>query len=170
MIESLVTACLHLVNATPSRWYTRRQATVETATFGSEFVAAIIATDQIIDLRYTFEFPSDPKAICLVTTNLWLTVQVSLSKKSTLVSYHRVREAIAAGYLQFNWKDGKSNPVDILSKHWEFTSIWPLLKPLLFWKGDTHELNDKTKGSDRIPAKRAGSITNPNGQRMNQQP
>ena len=35
-----VTACLHLVNATPSHWHTKRQATVETATFGSEFVAA----------------------------------------------------------------------------------------------------------------------------------
>ena len=27
-----VTACLHLVNATPSPWHTKRQATVETAT------------------------------------------------------------------------------------------------------------------------------------------
>ena len=48
-----VTACLHLVNATPSDCHTKRQAKVETATFGSEFVAARIATDQIIDLRYT---------------------------------------------------------------------------------------------------------------------
>ena len=46
-----VTACLHLVNATPSHCHTKRQATVGTATFGSEFVAARIATDQIIDLR-----------------------------------------------------------------------------------------------------------------------
>ena len=37
-----VTACLHIVNATPSHWYTKRQATVETATYGSEFVAARI--------------------------------------------------------------------------------------------------------------------------------
>ena len=79
----------------------------------------------------------------------------TLSKKSTLASYHRVREAIAAGYLQFNWKDGKSNPADILSKHWEFSSIWLLLKPLRFWKGDTHELTTKTKGSDRISAKKS---------------
>ena len=78
----------------------------------------------------------------------------TLSKKSTLASYHRVREAIAAGYLQFNWKDGKSNPADILSKHWEFANIWPLLKPLLFWKRDTDEHNAKTKGSDRIPTKK----------------
>ena len=80
----------------------------------------------------------------------------TLSKKSTfLASYDRVREVIAAGYLQFNWKDGKSNPADILSKHWEFANIWPLLKPLLFWKGDTDELNAKTKRSDRIPAKKS---------------
>ena len=70
----------------------------------------------------------------------------TLSKKSTLASYHRVREAIASGYLQFNWEDGKSNPADILSENWEFASIWHLLKPLLFWKGDTHELTAKTKG------------------------
>ena len=41
----------------------------------------------------------------------------TLSKKSTLASDHRVRQVIAAGYLQFNWKDGKSNPTDILSIH-----------------------------------------------------
>ena len=46
-----VTAYLHLVNTTPSHWHTKRQATAETATFGSEFVAARIAKDQIIDLR-----------------------------------------------------------------------------------------------------------------------
>ena len=76
----------------------------------------------------------------------------TLSKKSTLAAYHRVREAIAAGYVQFNWKDVKSNPADILSKHWKFASIWRLLKALLFWKGDTSELTAKTKGSDRITA------------------
>ena len=35
-----VSACLHLVNATPSDWHTKRHAKVETATFSSEFVAA----------------------------------------------------------------------------------------------------------------------------------
>ena len=35
------TACLHLVNAAPSHWHTKRQATViETANFHSEFVAS----------------------------------------------------------------------------------------------------------------------------------
>ena len=136
-----VTACLHIVNATPSHWYTKRQATVETATYGSEFVAARIATDQIIDLRYTLMYLGVPvrSKSYMFGDNKSVVDSASipastLSKKSTLASYHRVREAIAAGYLQFNWKDGKSNPADILSKHWEFANIWPLLKPLLFWK------------------------------------
>ena len=135
--------------------------TVETATFGSGFVATRIATDQIIDLRYTLMCIGVPirSKSYMFGDNKSVTDSASiptstLSKKSTLASYHRVREAIAAGYLQLNWKDGKSDPADILSKHWEFSSIWPLLKPLLFWKGDTYELTAKTKGSDRISAKK----------------
>ena len=46
-----ITACLNIVNATPSHWHTKRQSRVETETFGSEFVAARNARDQIIDLR-----------------------------------------------------------------------------------------------------------------------
>jgi len=44
------TGILHLVNGTPVDWYSKKQATVETAMYGSEFVAARIATDQVIDL------------------------------------------------------------------------------------------------------------------------
>ena len=51
-----VTGILHLVNQTPIDWYSKRQATVKTATYGSEFVAARIATDQIIDLRMTLRY------------------------------------------------------------------------------------------------------------------
>ena len=35
-----VTGILHLVNKTPIEWYSKKQGTVETTTFGSEFVAA----------------------------------------------------------------------------------------------------------------------------------
>ncbi|KAL7562898.1 hypothetical protein ACA910_000271 [Epithemia clementina (nom. ined.)] len=36
----VATAVLHFVNMTPIEWYSKRWATVETATYGSEFVAA----------------------------------------------------------------------------------------------------------------------------------
>ena len=49
------TGILHLVNQTPVDWFSKKQATVETATYGSEFVAARQATEQVIDLCYTLK-------------------------------------------------------------------------------------------------------------------
>jgi hypothetical protein len=46
-----VTVSLHLVNKTPIDWYSKKQATVETATYGSEFVAARVCIEQIIEIR-----------------------------------------------------------------------------------------------------------------------
>ena len=76
------------------------------------------------------------------------------SKRHHLVSYHRVKEAIAAKYISFHWKDGKSNPADILSKHWEFATVWPMLKPILFWRDKN---TTQMKGSDRIPSTTPGA-------------
>ena len=45
-----VTAALHFLNQTPIDACTKRQSSVETATYGSEFVAARTAVDQIIDI------------------------------------------------------------------------------------------------------------------------
>ena len=76
------------------------------------------------------------------------------SKRHHLISYHRVREVIPAIFISFHWKDGKSNPADILSKHWEFATVWPMLKPILFWRGETAT---QLKGSDRIPSTTPGA-------------
>ncbi len=48
-----VTGILHLANKTLIDWYSKKQATVKTATYGSEFIAACICVDQSIDLRNT---------------------------------------------------------------------------------------------------------------------
>ena len=48
-----VTAVLHFLNQTPTDAYTKRQSTVESATYGSEFGAARTAVDQIIDICTT---------------------------------------------------------------------------------------------------------------------
>ena len=77
----------------------------------------------------------------------------TISKRHHLASYHRVREAIAAKFISFHWKDGKSNPADILSKHWEFATVWPMLNPILSWRGKTAT---QVKRSDRIPSTTPG--------------
>ena len=142
----------------------QRQSTVETATFGSEFVAARIATDQIIDLRYTLMYlgvPVRSKSYMFGDTKSVVDnasqPTSTLSKKSTLASYHRVTEAIAAGYLQFNWKDGKLKPADILSKHWEFAKVWPLQKSQLSCGRVTHMSSlPRQRGATEFQPKRGG--------------
>ena len=55
-----LTGCLHFVNITPVDWYSKKQATVETATYGSEFVAAKTATEQIMAARQTLRHLGAP--------------------------------------------------------------------------------------------------------------
>jgi hypothetical protein len=55
-----ITAILHFLNQTLMDWYSKKQATVETATFGSEFIAARTTIDQIVDLRTTLRYLGIP--------------------------------------------------------------------------------------------------------------
>ena len=145
-----VTGILHFVNQTPFEWYSKKQATVETATYGSEFVAARIATEQIIAnrqfLRYlgvplhekTYMF-GDNKSVVDSSSK----PHAVLHKRHTALSFHRVREAIASKVIVFHHINGDINPADILSKHWGYQQIWPMLQALLFWQGDTMDLFEK---------------------------
>ena len=70
-----------------------------------------------------------------------------LGKRHNILSYHRTREAIAAGVVRFHWLKGSANPADVLSKHWDYASVWSQLRPLLYWDGDTADIEvfDATK-------------------------
>ena len=68
-----ITACLHMVNATPSHWHTNRQSTVE-----MELLAMILWQPELLQIKSLtsgtlsciLESQSDPKGTCLVITNL----------------------------------------------------------------------------------------------------
>jgi hypothetical protein len=51
---------IHLVNQTPLHWFAKKQKTVETATYGPEFMVARQASEQIMDLRYTLRMMGIP--------------------------------------------------------------------------------------------------------------
>ena len=51
-----VSGVLHFLNQTPIDWFTKKQATVESATYGSEFAAAKSAIQQIAALRITLQY------------------------------------------------------------------------------------------------------------------
>ena len=55
-----VTGILHLLNQTPIDWCAKKQATVETATYGSEFVAGRTCIEQAIDLRTSLRYLGVP--------------------------------------------------------------------------------------------------------------
>jgi hypothetical protein len=149
-----VSGILHLVNSTPTDWYCKLQNSVETATYGSEFVAARLATEQIMDLRYTLRSlgaPLDGKAYMFGDNESVITSSTiphsSLNKRHNALSYHRVREAIASDVLWFFHISGKMNPADVLTKFCGHSVFWPLIKPYLFWRGPTSKFPFETTGS-----------------------
>jgi hypothetical protein len=65
-----------------------------------------------------------------------------LRKRHTILSFHRVREAVTAGIVGFFHVPGTNNPADVLTKHWAYSQVWRVLRPILFWKGDTADIPD----------------------------
>ena len=124
---NLVTRRLHsgiliLLQNAPILWYSRRQNTVETSSFGSEFVAMRIAKEMIVAIRYKlrmFGVPVVGPASLLcdnrgVVKNTSLPASV-LSKRHNAINYHAVREAAAAGILRVGKEDTATNIADLFT-------------------------------------------------------
>ena len=145
-----VTAVLHFLNKFPVDWYSKKQATVETATHGSEYVSARTCVDQIVDLRTTLRHLGVPvRDVSYVlgdnesVVNSSIQPRSKLRKRHNALSCHRAREAIASGRVVLTCLPGKCNPADVLSKHWARQAIWPTLKPVLFFHGDAASLTQE---------------------------
>ena len=148
-----VAGILQFLNRTPIDWYSKKQATVESAAYGSGFVAARTATDKTLDLVYTLRYLGvrvrprvhmfgDNESV----VNSASIPQSKLHKRHTTLSYHRVREDIASGLIQFHVIPGESNPAYIVSNHWGYAKVWQPLRPLLFWAR-----TEKAKSDDKPP-------------------
>ena len=61
---------------------------------------------------------------------------------SQYLVFHKTRNAIAASIVCFHHVAGNKNSADVVSKHWAFQSVKPLLRPLLFWEGDTAKIKE----------------------------
>jgi hypothetical protein len=155
------TGIIEYLNQTPIDWFTKRQNQVETATYGSEFMAARQAVERIIDLRYmlwSFGVPLDGPAWMFGDNKLVVTSSTiphsSLGKRWNALSYHRVREAIAGGWLRFEHIPGDQNPADILTKSLAWAVSRYYVEPMLLWKGDTHDIPSGSLNTE-------GSVTGP---------
>ena len=142
-----VTGVLHFLNQTPIDWFTKKQETVETATYGSEFAAARTAIQQIAALRQALQYLGVPirESSYLFGDNESVVKSGSiphsqLSKRHHALAYHYTREAVASKMVSFHHIDGDMNPADVLSKHWGHSQVYSMLRPMLFYKGDTADL------------------------------
>ena len=98
------TGIIIFVNNSPIIWYSKRQKTVESSSFGSEFIVLRISTEMIEGLRYKirmFGVPIDgPTDVFFdnqsVVTNVSIPSSV-LNNKHNAICYHKVREAHTAG-------------------------------------------------------------------------
>jgi hypothetical protein len=125
---SLVTRRSHtgiviFLNSAPIIWYSKKQNTVESSTFGSKFVALCTAVELIIALRYKLRMFGVPligpaNVFCdnqSVVHNA-TTPESTLSKKHNAICYHRVREAAAAQIIRVAKEDSATNLADALTK------------------------------------------------------
>ena len=62
--------------------------------------------------------------------------QSTLKKRHNALAYHRVRSAIAAGFLYFCHIDGTDNIADVMTKFLPFAVFWPHIQPILFCRGE----------------------------------
>jgi hypothetical protein len=133
-----VTRCSHTdiiiyVQNAPILWYSKRQNTVEAATFGSEMVALRIWKELIVAIHYKLrmfgvEVDGPANVFCDnrgVVKNESIP-ESTLMKKHNAINYHAVREAVAAGILRVGKEDGETNLADLLTKvvtsqkRWDF--------------------------------------------------
>ena len=113
---------LYVQNA-PIIWFSKRQNTVESSSFGSEFVALQTAKDMIVALRYKlcmFGVPFNGPANVFCDNNGVVkntTIPESmLAKKHNAINYHAIRKAVAARILRVGKEDGMTNLADLFTK------------------------------------------------------
>jgi hypothetical protein len=118
------TGIIIYVQNAPILWYSKRQNTVEVATFDSEMVALWICKELIVAIHYKLrmfgvEIDGPANVFCDnhgVVKNVSIPPESTLMKKHNAIIYHAVREVVAAGIFRVGKEDGETNLPYLLMK------------------------------------------------------
>ena len=133
------TGIIIFINSAPILWYSKRQNTVETSTFGSEFIALRIATEMNEALRYKLRMFGVPlerasRIFCdnesVVKSSSY--PETTLKKKHCSIAFHRVREAVGAGKQIIFHENSESNLADLLTKVMNKIKRQKLIRAILY--------------------------------------
>jgi hypothetical protein len=113
------------VNSAPVKWHSKRQQTVETSAFSSEFIAMKHCIEDIEHLRFKlrmFGIPirnNEPTYVLCdnegVVKNA-STVESTLNKKHSAIAYHFTRWNVAAKVISVAWISTTENIADAMTK------------------------------------------------------
>ena len=117
------TGFIIMLNSAPIYWYSKKQGSCETSSFGSEFIAMKTCCEYVRGLRYklrmmgievgapTFIF-GDNQSVLANTTK----PHSSLKKKSCSIAFHFVREGVAKDEWRTTYLNTNLNPSDMCTK------------------------------------------------------
>jgi len=118
-----MTGIIVFLNGATVKWYSKWQNTVESSTFGSEFVALKIAMEMNCAICYKLWMMGVPiKGPSYVLGDNQGVIQnvmnpvLQLSKHHNSIAYHKCREEVAAGAALLAYEPGKENCSDGLTK------------------------------------------------------
>ena len=122
-----ITGLIAFVGSTPVVWYSKRQGSIASSTYSAEFSALRTATEEAQALRYMLRclgipIANDGSNPTLLFGDNFSVIQnardfeADLKKKHVAISFHTVREAVAAGVVEPVWLKGKWNISDIMTK------------------------------------------------------
>ena len=123
------TGVLVYLQSAPVIWYTKKQGSIETSSFGSEFSAMKTGTEIIIGLRYKLRMmgvpldgPTRIRADNMSVVNNCSRPESQLKKKSNSIAYHFCREVIASKAVHVSYEPTATNLADMLTKTQDATT------------------------------------------------
>jgi len=117
------TGVLVFLNRAPILWYSKKQNSIETSSFGSEFSAMKTGVELVEGLRYKLRMMGIPldgythvRADNLSVVKNSSLPESTLKKKSNSIAYHYVRERAAADMIRVSYEPTATNIADMLTK------------------------------------------------------
>ena len=137
-----VSAYVKVLGKTVVKTYSKRQHTVETSTYGSELVAARVAVEAVLAMRYKLRMlgVKVTKPAVILCDNMSVVHQMqlpssALKKKHLSLAWHRCREAVSLSIVKFAHIGSKWNMADLGTKAKGPEDFYRLLAEPLYGRG-----------------------------------
>jgi hypothetical protein len=139
----LAMGTFHMVQNTVVHFSSKRQSTVETAMYATEFIAGRTCFDEAIPIRYELQMLGTPLdgPVWMFCDNKSMIDSLSepsgrLAKGHLILLWHHLQEKAAMKIVHYVHIDSNENVSDCLTKHLPHPQLWALIKEHLFHRWD----------------------------------